>query len=501
MLRKYAPLLLGVAVVGGLVIISSYNYLLFHSLVEIFSIIVACGIFIIAWNSRHTLDNSYLGIVGIAYLVVAVLDLLHTLSYKGMGVFQTGAANLPTQLWIAARYIESLTLCIAPLFLKRRINLEPALLYYLGVCCTVLAAIFYFEIFPDSYLEGTGLTPFKIVSEVIISFLFFCAIVQLLLYRRAFDTAVLRFLIGSLLLSIAAEVAFIFYVDVYGISNLLGHIMKFASFFLIYRALIITGLVRPFDLLYTNLKRSESSLRESERRLSGLNTAKDRFFSIIAHDLRSPTSSMQTGTQYLMSELGSLSEDEQRGFLQDLNLTSQHILDLLDNLLLWAKCQTGDIQVERKTYRLHPLIGEAVAALRGSARNKGIELELIEQEHIRVLVDRNMFSTVLRNLVSNAIKFSFPNSTVYVEAKKRADGEMVEIRVRDSGMGIRAADIDKLFKVDQKHSTKGTAREKGTGLGLALCRDFIELNGGSIHVESVVRKGTSVTFTVPAAGT
>jgi signal transduction histidine kinase len=497
MLRKHAPILAGFAVIGGLFVISHYNYLLFHSLAEIFSIIVACGIFIIAWNSRRNLDNNYLALLGIAYLIVGTLDLLHTLSYKGMGVFPTSDANLPTQLWIAARYVESISLIIAPLFLRRKINMQIVLIIYISVLCLLLLTIFYKPIFPDSFIEGTGLTPFKKISEIIISLIFVGAIIQLIRKRNAFDKTVLGLLIASIALSIGAEVSFIFYLDVYGISNLLGHLLKIISFYFIYRALIMTGLVRPFDLLYRNLKRSESSLRKKEKGLRELNATKDRFFSIIAHDLRSPISSITTIARYLRSDFASLSEEERRSLLYELDLTSQRTIDLLDNLLQWAKCQTGDIQFKPDTCNLHPLLVEAIVPLGGSARSKNISLEITDAENLRVFVDRNMITTVVRNLVSNAIKFSYPGSIVKIDAEK--DGKLIKIRVRDRGLGIDSRDIPKLFRVDSKFTRLGTAREKGTGLGLVLSRDFIKMNGGTIHVVSAPKEGTSVTFTVPAA--
>jgi len=122
--KKYLYLLFGIHVLLGLYLTSLYNYLLFHSLAELFSIVVACGIFMIAWNSRRFLDNNYLLLIGIAYLFVGGFDLIHILAYKGMNIFQGYETNLPTQLWISARYMESLPLLIAPLFLRRKLKVN-----------------------------------------------------------------------------------------------------------------------------------------------------------------------------------------------------------------------------------------------------------------------------------------------------------------------------------------------------------------------------------------
>jgi PAS domain S-box-containing protein len=266
--RSKATFLLGFSILFGLYLTSLYSYLLFHSLAEIFSIIIACGIFMIAWNSRRFLDNHYLLFIGIAYLFVGGLDLLHTLAYKGMGVFSGYDANLPTQLWIAARYLQSISLLLAPLWIGRKLKINPMLLAYGVVVALLLLAIFPWRIFPDCFMEGRGLTPFKKISEYIISLILMTAIVLLIQRRKEFDPIVFRLLSRAILTTIAAEVAFTFYESVYGLPNLVGHLFKVVSFYLIYKALIETGLVRPYDLLFRNLKKSEEALRFSESKFS-----------------------------------------------------------------------------------------------------------------------------------------------------------------------------------------------------------------------------------------
>ncbi len=266
--RSKVTFLFGFSILFGLYLTSLYSYLLFHSLAEIFSIIIACGIFMIAWNSRRFLDNHYLLFIGIAYLFVGGLDLLHTLAYKGMGVFSGYDANLPTQLWIAARYLQSISLLLAPLWIGRKLKINSMLLAYGAVIALLLLALFPWQIFPDCFMEGRGLTPFKKISEYIISLILMTAIILLIQRRKEFDDIVFQLLNWSILTTIAAELAFTFYVSVYGLSNLVGHLFKVVSFYLIYKALIETGLVRPYDLLFRNLKKSEEALRFSESKFS-----------------------------------------------------------------------------------------------------------------------------------------------------------------------------------------------------------------------------------------
>lgn len=259
--------LLGFFAIVGLYLTSLYDYLLFHSLVELFSIIVAVLIFAITWNTRDKIENNYLFIIGTAYLFIGGIDLVHTLAYEGMGVFPGLGANLPTQLWISARYMEALTLLIAPLLLYRdTFDVSYPMIAY-GVGSTVIVASVFGGFFPTCYVEGVGLTLFKKVSEYVISIVLVFSLYFLYRYRERFKRYVFRLLAVSIVLTIGAEIAFTFYVSVYGFSNLVGHLFKLGSFFLIYQALIVTGFREPFDLLYRELKEREEDLERSKEKV------------------------------------------------------------------------------------------------------------------------------------------------------------------------------------------------------------------------------------------
>jgi len=263
MIRKktYLSMVFGILLLFGLYMTNLHSYLLFHSLAEIFSIVVACSIFMLAWNSRRFLGNTYLLFIGIAYLFIGGLDLTHTLAYKGMGVFAGYGANLPTQLWIAARYVESLSLLTAVFFLGRKLRADLAFLGYGLAISLLLGSIFLWNVFPICFIDGVGLTPFKKISEYIISLILLGSIAMLLGKRREFDAGVLRLLVASIAVTIVSELAFTFYVHVYGLSNAIGHYLKIISFYLIYKAIVETGLTRPYALLFRNLKQSEEALR------------------------------------------------------------------------------------------------------------------------------------------------------------------------------------------------------------------------------------------------
>jgi len=239
---------------------SLYSYLLFHSLAEMFSIGVAFGIYMLAWNSRRFTDSGYLLFLGIAYLFIGSMDLIHTLSYKGLDVFPGYGANLATQLWISARYMESVSLLLAPLFLRRRLRAEYTLAAY-GAAFAALVFLIFAGLFPVCYVEGTGLTAFKKDSEYAISLILAASIFVLYKRRRELDRDIFRLVVASMALTIASEMAFAAYASPFAPSNFIGHYLKIVSFYLIYRAIIASGLVRPYDLLFRNLKQSEDKYR------------------------------------------------------------------------------------------------------------------------------------------------------------------------------------------------------------------------------------------------
>jgi PAS domain S-box-containing protein len=185
------------------------------------------------------------------------MDFLHTMSYKGITIFQGYGTNLPTQLWIAARYVQSLSFLIAPLFLWRNLKLRFVFLGYLIACSLLLMSVFYWKVFPVCFIEDTGLTAFKIISEYVICLILLFSIALLFSNRTRFDRSVLIWISSSITFTILSEVSFTIYVDAYSLSNMVGHFFKIMSFWCIYKALIETALKKPFTLLFRELKQSE----------------------------------------------------------------------------------------------------------------------------------------------------------------------------------------------------------------------------------------------------
>ena len=259
--RFATPLLLGLYAAG------LYSYPLFHTLVEMFSVVISFGIFTIAWNTRRYSDNRYFLLIGIAYLFVGGIDLVHALAYKGMGVFRRNDSNLPTQLWISARSMESVSLFLAPFFLRRELRPRVAFAAYAGVFCLLLWSIFVSRTFPDCYVEGVGLTRFKVLAEYAICGILVGAAILLYKNREAFDSKVYGLVLASIAVTVLSEICFTKYVGVFDRMNEAGHFLKVVSFYLIYRALIRTGLVKPFALIFRDLKRSQEEFRRANDRL------------------------------------------------------------------------------------------------------------------------------------------------------------------------------------------------------------------------------------------
>ncbi len=258
--------LLVIAVLIGLYMTTAVNYLLFHLLVELFSIIVAFTLSIITWNSRGYIKNQFFLLIGIAYLFVGFIDLLHTLSYVGMNIFPDDRfyAN---QLWIGGRYLESLTLLVALIWFRERVKNSEYLIagIYTLITTVLVYSIFVSRTFPACYILNQGQTPFKIVSEYIIMGILLFGIVVLYKRKEKLDRTVYFYIGISMVLTILSEFAFTQYVSNYGVFNLIGHYLKLFSYFFIYKSIIETSITRPFRLIFREIDELNSRLnRELE---------------------------------------------------------------------------------------------------------------------------------------------------------------------------------------------------------------------------------------------
>jgi signal transduction histidine kinase/DNA-binding response OmpR family regulator/HPt (histidine-containing phosphotransfer) domain-containing protein len=244
-----------------LIILASYNFLAFHVLSELIIIVISFCLLIIALNAYSISKNSYFTLIAIALGFMGVVELVHLLAYKGMTIFPEYGSNLATQTWVIARYIESISILIAFLFLKKyELNTTIALTIYSLITVVLLWMVFNQVIFPVCYIEGVGLTPFKIVSEYLISLFFLAAIGLTYHYRKSFKRDVYIYMILFLGFSIISEMLFILYVDVYSSFNLYGHIFKIFAVWFLYKAIIQKSVKKPFETLFREMNNSHDML-------------------------------------------------------------------------------------------------------------------------------------------------------------------------------------------------------------------------------------------------
>lgn len=272
--------------------------------------------------------------------------------------------------------------------------------------------------------------------------------------------------------------------------------------FLIILLVLISVIFALVLYLYRNHRRSNLQLKgvneqmnRQNSELQELNATKDKFFSIISHDLKGPLNSLTSFAGLLINHTDALTKDEIKMLATDLDKSVKNLLSLLNNLLEWSRSQTGNLDIKAEAFDVRELVYANAELLQLMAENKDISLRTRVPANLTGFADKNQMNTVLRNLISNALKFTEKGGSVDVDVNEWKDA--IEVAVRDSGVGMSKEVMAKLFKIEHKYSTNGTANESGTGLGLMLCKEFVERSGGVIGVESQQGKGSIFRFTIP----
>ncbi len=268
----------GATILAGLFVLSRYNFLLFHGVTELFSIAVAWSVFLLVWSTRRISSNDALLFIGVAYGFIGLIDLVHTLAYEGMGAFDAGEAyNHSTQLWIAARGLEAASMLVFPFLLGCRFRVSYAVAGFAVLTGFFSISIFTMGTFPDCYIEGQGLTPFKKGAEYAICLVLVLAMALLSGRREHLDTDVFRLMLAAMAVTVAAELAFTFYISVYGVSNMAGHLFKIVSFFFVYLALVRSTVTRPQATVFRELGREKEKLAEERQEFELLHRISSSF--------------------------------------------------------------------------------------------------------------------------------------------------------------------------------------------------------------------------------
>jgi two-component system sensor histidine kinase/response regulator len=241
---------------------------------------------------------------------------------------------------------------------------------------------------------------------------------------------------------------------------------------------------------------AEEALKKSEISLRELNATKDKFFSIIAHDLKNPFTCLLGSTELLIERLDRMSTESIRELVQILNDSAKSGYAILQNLLDWSRSQTGMIRFNPEKINLKEILDDNIFDLQLALEKKDISIYSGLQEDLFIFADKNMLNAVLRNLLSNAVKFTHTSGTISINVT--LSGNEVTISVKDTGIGIPEQKIQELFRIDTKYTRPGTEMEQGTGLGLKICKEFVELQGGTIRVESKANAGSEFIFSIPS---
>lgn len=253
------------------VFISSRNYLLFHIAIEAFGIVIIAAILIIAANTYHVSNNHYFMFLAIAFGFIGLFAFVHSLTYKGMDIVPGITANIPTQLYIITKYMTSFTLLFSFRYLDKKLSISKVLITYSLVTLVLFTMVFYWGNFPDCFLQGQGLTPFKIYSEYVNAVISLIIIGSLIKHKSSFHLNVFKNMVYAMLANTLSGLSFTFYINVYGLFNMLGHLLQLISFYFIFRGIVETSLRKPYEFLYFNLSQANEKLQKMNEQLFDYN--------------------------------------------------------------------------------------------------------------------------------------------------------------------------------------------------------------------------------------
>ena len=515
-IKNGARIGIGLLALFSIYLTNFYNYLLFHSIAELFSITIAFSIFIIGWNSRKYMDNSYFLLLGIAYLFIGLIDLIHTLGYTGMGIFLGYNTNLPAQLWIAARYLEAISLLVAILLINRKFGYKYLFLLYSIIFTLIIMAIFYWEIFPTCFIEGEGLTLFKIYSEYLIDVILFINIILIIRSRIKFEKLIYYYIIISNISTICAEMAFTLYISAYGFSNLVGHLFKIISFYYIYKAIIKTGLKKPYNLIFRDLKLREAELlkyhtqlenlveertlklKKSEEKYRNAYHRAEFYKDLFAHDINNILHSLLSGFQVCETILDNPSEVKNSiNIMKAQVMRGSKLVSNIDNL---SKLEESEIPLRKRD--VYKVLKKVIASVKKIDRKRRLNIQFDFDDKELFILGSDLLEDMFDNILKNAIKHN-KNPTVEIKIRiskqERIRVNYLKMEFLDNGKGVSDTRKEKIFNRGNKEINSF----HGMGLGLALVKKIIESYDGEIWVEDRVKgdhfKGSNFILLIPEA--
>ena len=402
-----------------------------------------------------------------------------------MDLFPGYDSNLPTQLWIAARYLQAISILSATVFINK--NVKPYALFfgYLVVCSILIVSIFS-RIFPECYIEGIRLTSFKIYSEYIITFILLISILFLIKKRPEFEKRMFFLLVFSIISTIISELAFTFYVSVYGFSNFVGHIFKIIEFYLIYKALIQTGLKNPLNSLFLKLKRSEESYKEAYDRASFY---KDLF----THDIRNIIQSLNLSVEIIKKD--SNAKENMINIIED---QISRATKLISNVQKLSEIETIKITLEK--IEINKKLKNVIAYIYQSFPEKNLEINLDLFSNEILVLANDLIVDIFENILINAILYNeekIIEITIKASEFKENKKHFMKLEFIDNSKGIKDTLKENVFQRGYNEA-KGSV---GMGLGLSLVKKILESYNGKIWIENRVEgdysKGSNFIILLP----
>ncbi|TFG02990.1 MAG: hypothetical protein EU540_00585 [Promethearchaeota archaeon] len=477
----------------GVILTRLYNYLLFHTIAELYSIVIASVIFVIAWTMRKEIDSSFFLVLGISSFFIAMIDFIHTLAYPGMGIIYGGDTNLASQLWIVARFMQAFSILLGIWSINRKVKPSILLVIY-SIISGIFIIIIFIGLFPDTFIEGSGLTPFKIISEYIIILILIVAIILIHRTRAEFSRNIYYLIIAFLVALIISEFSFTLYLSAYELPNLIGHVIKIIAFYFLYKAMIQIGLKNPVELLFRKLNISRNKFEEAYNQANFL---KD----LIAHDINNLL-------QVILFGVGSCrklikSSEKYEDLNKKIKLIENQLIDganLVSNVIKFSEME--ELEKTFLPIEISHILKETIKHVENAFQERDLNIKIEYMENHFYAYANDLIGEVFENILMNAVKHN-ENRPLEIIAKISRESlknkNYLKIELMDNGKGIDDNRKKELFEKEIRFDRSLF----GMGLGLSLVKKIIDLFEGKIWIEDRIKgdysKGCKFVILIPEA--